>query len=70
MTSSFSLKDRAARDNRPKDGKEQAAPGAQFGSRMIQYSTSFSPFSEISFWNCVTILSRRAITALTSFLVR
>jgi hypothetical protein len=28
---------------------------------VIQYSTSFSPFSEISFSNCVTILSRRAI---------
>ena len=31
---------------------------------VIQYSTSFSPFSEISFWNCATILSRRAISAL------
>ena len=36
----------------------------------IQYSTSFSPFSEIIFWNCATILSRRAITAFTSSLLR
>ena len=37
---------------------------------LIQYSTSFSPLSEISFWNCATTLSRRAITALISSLVR
>jgi hypothetical protein len=40
------------------------------GSRMIQYSTSFSPFSEISFSSCATILSRRAITTLTSSILR
>src|SRR4029077_12574737 len=39
-------------------------------SQIIQYSTSFSPFSAIIFWNCATILSRRAITAFTSSLVR
>src|SRR4029077_4714228 len=39
-------------------------------SQVFQYSTSLSPFSAIIFWNCATILSRRAITAFTSSLVR
>jgi len=41
-----------------------------FRGRVIQYSTSFSPFSAISFWKYATILSRRAITPFTSSLVR
>ena len=40
------------------------------GPRLIQYSTSCSPFSEIIFWNSATILSRRAITSCTSSLER
>jgi len=40
-----------------------------FRGQTVQYSTSFSLFGDI-FWNCATILSRRAITAFTSSLVR
>ena len=50
--------------------KSKLHPGAQFRESHDSNSTSFSPFSEISFSNCVTIVSRRAITAFTSSLVR
>src|SRR5437867_2859085 len=39
-------------------------------NHVLQYNTSFSPFSAISFWKRSTILSRRVITAFTSSLVR
>jgi hypothetical protein len=36
----------------------------------IQYNTSFSPFWAINCWKCSTILSRLAIKALISSLLR
>jgi hypothetical protein len=45
-------------------------PRPQRRSKRINRVLPFSPFSAISFWNCSTILSRRAITAFTSSLFR
>jgi hypothetical protein len=44
----------------PVEARAPLGGGAErFTGNVIQYGTSFSPFSAIIFWNCATILSMR-----------